>query len=243
MPHRPPACLITRPEPGAAETAARVAALGWEAVQAPALLLAPRPTPLPAGQALVLASRAAARALAGRMPDMPVLAVGEATAAEARRSGAQDVRAAGGDAAALTALAAETLLPSAGPLLLAVGEGYGAELSAALRERGFRVTRRAVYSASPADTLPTEAQEALASGRVRAALFFSPRSATVAIRMLRSAECRAAATACDALALSARVASALNPMSWRSVRVAARPDQDALLALLGPPSHEGPPRP
>ena len=239
----PPFCLVTRPEPGATETAARVEALGWGAVRAPALVLELRGVLLPPAQALLLASRAAARALAGRMPAAPVLAVGEATAAEARLAGARDVRAAEGDAAALAVLAGGTLSPSAGPVLLATGEGYGSELAALLRARGFRVLRRAVYGVRPAAALPGAARAALASGQVTAALFFSARSATVALRLLRLAGLCGAATACDAVALSARVAAALEPMSWRSVRVAARPNQDAMLALLGPPSHEGPPGP
>ena len=77
-----PGVLITRPEPGAAETARRVAALGWRPILAPALVLAPRPFAAPPAQALLLTSRAAARALPPS--DTPVLAVGEATAAEAR---------------------------------------------------------------------------------------------------------------------------------------------------------------
>ena len=42
LPESGAAVLVTRPEPGAAETARRVAALGWRPVLAPALVLAPR---------------------------------------------------------------------------------------------------------------------------------------------------------------------------------------------------------
>ncbi|HEY4250097.1 MAG TPA: uroporphyrinogen-III synthase, partial [Roseomonas sp.] len=74
-------------------------------VLAPALLLAPRPFgPPPPAQALLLPSRAAARALDAW--DIPVLAVGEGTAAEARARGFTAVTAAAGDAAALAGLAA-----------------------------------------------------------------------------------------------------------------------------------------
>src|SRR4051794_8962650 len=110
----PPGVLVTRPEPGAAETASRVAALGWRPVLAPALVLAPRPFALPRAQALLLTSRAAARSLDPM--DMPVLAVGEATAAEAQARGFAQVEAAAGDAAALAAQAARRLDPAAGPL-------------------------------------------------------------------------------------------------------------------------------
>ena len=63
---------------------------------APALRLEARPSALAQGlaraQALLLTSRTAARALPPT--DLPVLAVGEATAAEARRQGCRNVTAA-----------------------------------------------------------------------------------------------------------------------------------------------------
>ena len=240
MPPSGAAVLVTRPEPGAAETARRVAALGWRPVLAPALVLAPRAAnaePLPPAQALLLASRAAARAVAPSAA-LPVLAVGEATAAEARAHGFVNVTAAEGDATALAALAAAQLDPEAGPLLLAVGAGYGAELAAALRERGFRVLRRVVYSAEPATALPEAALAALAAEAVVAALFFSPRSAGCAISLLRAAGLAGAVARAEALAISPRVAAVLAAAApeprWRGLRVAARPDQDSLLRLLGP---------
>src|SRR3954447_22208765 len=113
MPAEPPGVLVTRPEPGAAETARRVEALGWRPVLAPALVLAPRPFAAPPAQALLLTSRAAARALPPS--DSLVLAVGGATAAEARARVFARVAAAAGDAAALAGHAARTLDPAAGP--------------------------------------------------------------------------------------------------------------------------------
>jgi uroporphyrinogen-III synthase len=233
--------LVTRPEPGAAETARRVAALGWRPVLAPALALARRPAapPPPAAQALLLTSRAAARAVAPTpSPAVPVFAVGEATAAEARAHGFVNVTAAEGNAAALVELAAGRLDPAAGPLLLAVGAGYGSEAAAALRRRGFRVLRRVVYSAEPAAALPEPARDALVSGTVVAALFFSPRSAGCAISLLRAAGLAGTVARAEALAISPRVAAVLEAAApeprWRGLRVAARPDQDSLLRLLGP---------
>jgi uroporphyrinogen-III synthase len=233
----PGGVLITRPEPGAAETARRVAALGWRPILAPALVLAPRPFAAPPAQALLLTSRAAARALPPS--DTPVLAVGEATAAEARARGFARVEAAAGDAAALAEHAARTLDPAAGPLLLAVGEGYGAELAADLRARGFRVLRRIAYAAAPAPALPAEARAAMQrDGEVVSVLFFSPRSARCAMSLVKAAGLAETAARMVALAISPRVAEAatraLAPLAWRAVRIADRPDQDALLALLSP---------
>jgi uroporphyrinogen-III synthase len=242
-----PGVLVTRPEPGAAETARRLVALGFQPVLAPALVLASRPVRLPDAQALLLTSRAAARALpipgaigGGLAPalraDLPVLAVGEATAAEARARGFIAVAAAAGDAAALAAAAAERFDPAAGPLLLAVGAGYGQPLAAALRARGFRVVRRIAYAARPAPALPEAAATALREGAVVAALFFSRRSAECAISLFQAGGLAASAARMQALAISLPVAEAarrsLAPLLWATIRVARRPDQDSLLDLL-----------
>jgi uroporphyrinogen-III synthase len=229
----PPHVLITRPEPGAAETAAAVAALGWRPILAPALVLRGcAPPRLPRAQALLLPSRAAARALAPMA--LPVLAVGEGTAAEARARGFADVRAAAGDAASLAAFAAGSLDPAAGPLLLAAGRGYGAELAAALRTRGFRVLRRVVYRAVPATALPPEAEAALRGGRVVAALFTSPRGVRTVLALMRRAGLEGAAPRIRALAISPRIAEALRALPWAGIAVTERPDPALLPALLGP---------
>ena len=229
----PSAVLITRPEPGAAETAERVAVLGWRPVLAPALVLAPRPfRPAPA-QALLLTSRAAARALSPW--NIPVIAVGEATAEAARAQGFQQVRAADGDAAALAALCARELDPAAGPLLLAVGEGYSLDLASALRGHGFRVTRRIAYIAEEAGEFPAFATTALRNREVSSALFFSPRSAGCSVRTLIASGLSEALRGIEAIAISPRVAAVLDGLPWRSVRTARRPDQDHILELLGPP--------
>lgn len=227
--------LITRPEPGGSETAARVAALGFAPILAPGLVLAPTPfTPPRHAQAVLLTSRAAARAMPAL--GLPILAVGEGTAAEATARQLGPVEAAAGDAHALAALAAARLDPAAGPLLLAVGAGYGQELAQALRALGFRVLRRIAYRASPAVSLPPYALESLTHGRVVAALFFSPRSAECAITLLRQSGLASRAAAITALAISPRVADrarlALAPALWRGIRTAARPEQDVLLGLL-----------
>jgi uroporphyrinogen-III synthase len=210
--------------------------LGWDAILAPALVLRACP---PAGlppraQALLLASRAAARALAP-MP-LPVLAVGGGTAAEARARGFTDVRAAEGDAAALADSAAATLDPMAGPLLLAVGRGYGAELATALRQRGFRVIRRVAYAATPATTLPPPALAALREGRIAAALFTSPRGARITIALLRRAGLAEAARGIRAIAISPRIAEALASLPWAASECTPRPDPTLLPSHLGPPS-------
>lgn len=226
--------LVTRPEPGAAETAARLSAMGWQPILAPALVLTPLPfTRPPQAQALLLPSRAAARALTPWKT--PVICVGAATADAARAQGFSDIRAAEGDAAALAALCAETLRPADGPLLLTVGAGYSLELTAALRARGFRVIRRVVYAAAEALRLPEAAGDALRDGEVSHALFFSPRSAACSLRALVASGLGDVLGGVEAIAISPRVAAALEGLRWRRIRAARRPDQDHILELLGAP--------
>ncbi|WP_198366003.1 uroporphyrinogen-III synthase [Roseomonas sp. KE0001] len=236
----PPAVLVTRPEPGCAETAAAVAALGWRPLLAPALVLSPLPLPADIAhpvQALLLPSRAAARALAGALdPGLPVLAVGPGTAAEAEAAGFRDVRHAEGEAESLVVLARARLRPRQGALLLAAGRGYSRTLAAALRDQGFAVRHRAVYAARPATALPPETLDALRRGRARAALFLSPRSAQVTQRLLRRAGLAETVRGMVALALSQRIAQSLAGMPWRAIRATPAPDSLALLALLGRPA-------
>ncbi|MGK7868877.1 uroporphyrinogen-III synthase [Falsiroseomonas sp. E2-1-a20] len=240
---------MTRPEPGGAETAARLRALGFRALAMPALVLQPRPFPIPPCRAVLLTSRAAARALPPQPPGLALLAVGEATAEAARAAGWVGAVAAGGTAEDLARLTAERLDPTAGPVLLAVGQGYALDLAADLRRRGFRVLRRIAYAATPATSVPAPVLAALRSrngpGQV---LFHSPRSAACAITLLREAGLSATLADMAALAISPRVADAarvaLAPLAWREMRVAGRPSEDALLALLGPgETRQGQPEP
>lgn len=224
--------LITRPEPGAAETAAKVAALGLRPVLAPALELAPRPGPLPAAQAIVVTSPAAPRSLPPCMHHLPLFATGPASADAARAAGFARVEGAEGEAASLAALVARRLDPAAGPLLLAIGAGYGQDLAAALRASGFRVRRRVVYAAQEAAELPAEATAALEAGSIGWALFFSPRSARAAMVLVEKAGLRRAAETISALSLSPRIASILSAWRWARVAIADAPHQDRLLALL-----------
>jgi uroporphyrinogen-III synthase len=227
--------LITRPQPGADETAARVAALGWRPVVAPLLEIRRLNGSLPMAtsiQAVLVASGNALPGLARRYRRRPLLAVGDATAARARAAGFTQVWSAGADAAALAALAGRRCDPAGAPLLLAAGRGQSLVLATALRSRGFRVIRRTVYASVPVATLPAPAANTLRSGRLRAILFFSAETARQFARLLTRAGLREPVTSVDACAIGAAAAAAIEGLPWRRVRRAAQPTQDAMLALL-----------
>lgn len=222
--------LVTRPEPGASETARRLIALGHRPLIAPALTIVPLAVALPppgAVQAVLATSANALPALAGHR-GLPLLAVGDATAAAARGAGFARVLSAGRDAVALAGLVGRECAPAAGPLLLAVAAGEGGKLAGLLAAQGFAVLRHETYRARPAAALPEAARAALAAGRVGHALFFSSATARAFIGLAGGVP----VAGIEALALAPAVAEALSPLLWRRIRVASEPNQDALLALM-----------
>ena len=231
--------LVTRPEAGAAETAERVAGLGFVPILAPVLSIAPLPARLPSPgtvQAVLVTSGNALPALGAAWHGVPVFAVGDATAARARAAGFRDVTSAGRNAEALAVLVRERCRPRGGTLLLPTARGEGLALAAELRGGGFAVARRAVYAAVPQKALPAAAAEALSGGAVAAALFLSPATARRFTKLLLAALPAGCLKAVDALALSPAVAAPLALLPWRRLLVADRPSQDALLTLLADPT-------
>ena len=227
--------LITRPEPGASETAARLEAMGLTPIIAPALLVEP----------VQLASRGLGRiaatlltssnAIAGCPPqcvELPAFAVGDATAARARAAGFTNVRSAGGDAVALADLVVATLRYDAGSLLLPTGHSLGADLARDLRSRGFRVVRRTVYRIGRPAALPAVIPRHLLRRDARGALFFSAETARHFVNLIQSAGLDDAVNSVAAISISERAGVALRALPWRRISVASRPNQDAMLALL-----------
>jgi uroporphyrinogen-III synthase len=99
--------LVTRPEPGAAETASRLRVLGFAPMLAPMLAIAKLPAHLPPPERLggiLLTSGNAVGAFPPGYHHLPVWTVGRATAARAREAGFATVTSADGDALALAAL-------------------------------------------------------------------------------------------------------------------------------------------
>ncbi|MBX5452637.1 MAG: uroporphyrinogen-III synthase [Acidobacteriia bacterium] len=227
--------LITRPQSLAEQTAREVQALGYRPVIAPLFSVQPLQAALPVAetlQAVLITSGHALAALPPAYRGLPLLAVGNATAARAKRQGHRHVESAEGDAESLAALAARRCDPNGLPLLLPTGEGYGEALEQALSAKGFRVIRVAVYAVRPVPSLPESAREALAENTLKAALFFSPETARIFVRLIHSEASAAMLTQVEALAISAKVAEELALLPWRRVRVSSHPTQAALLGLL-----------
>jgi uroporphyrinogen-III synthase len=225
--------LITRPEPGASQTAIRLSALGHFPIIAPILSIELQAVCTPAHwAATVLTSQNAVRACPPSTHDRLVFAVGTATASEAVNAGFSHVHNAEGDAKALVALIASALSPKDGTLLLPTAQGQGAQLATSLRQRGFRVLRRVAYRAAPVPSLPAAAVAALGNGPLSAVMFFSGETSRHFVRLLKAANLMDRVLDVEAMAISERTAVPLRGLQWRRIQVAAKPNQDAMLALL-----------
>lgn len=227
--------LITRPEPGASQTAARLSALGFFPIVAPVLAIEPVPgrIRLPAGlAATVLTSGNAVAGVPSACHALPAFAVGAATAAKARAAGFASVVDADADASVLPDLVARTIGAGGQTLFLPTAAGQGTALAAALRGKGYRILRRVVYRATVVSELPAAATEALRARRVDSVLFFSSETARGFVRLVQAAGLHDSVVGVDAVAISTRTEVALRPLPWRDIRVASRPNQDAMLVLL-----------
>lgn len=231
--------LLTRPQADAERTAAALTARGHDVVIAPLLDLELLPDPdLGEGPwgALLVTSANAVRAIAQHrrreeLRGVTVFAVGDRTAQAMRDGGFANVISAGGNVNDLAALATARLMPPAQLVYLA-GEERSGDLAGLLRAQNFSVRTVLVYRAVTVADLPRNAAEAL--GSIGGVLHFSRRSAEAYVNAARNS-----GVLQDALSkpvhfcLSGRIAEPLKEAGAAHIRIAARPDEAALIELCG----------
>lgn len=229
--------LITRPAADAASLQARLQASGIAADCAPMLTIRIHEgiaLPLDGVGALLFTSANGVRAFAANSArrDFTVFAVGEASAKAAAEAGFGHVESAGGDVDSLAALVRQRWTVAAGALLHVAGSVQAGDLQGMLRADGYDVRRTMLYDAVTATALPEAVADRFKAGDYDAALFFSPRTAATFVSLCGQAGIARGASATSALCLSANVAAALAPLSWRQIRIAAQPREADLIALL-----------
>jgi len=224
---------VTRASPGAAATAARLAAMGLEPLVDPLLEvrdLSPVIDLVGVG-ALAFSSVNGVVAFARLSDDRarPVFAVGDRTAAAAREAGFTQIASADGDVEALTALVLGQAGRLEGALLHPSALEPAGDLVSALVAGGLGARRLAVYET--VDRRPS-ATTLDALGDLEAVLLHSPRAARVLARWLA----KHPAPGLRALCLSAAVAAPLEPLAATGrlgfVTSAPHPSETALLDLL-----------
>lgn len=226
-----PLALVTRPEPAASAYARRLEAKGWRVLVSPVLTCEPTlPGSLPAAQGVILTSANGARHAPPdpALRDLPCWCVGEATAEAARAAGFRATRAGPSDAEALGALIAAQAPPRA-TLLHFKGAETNPALCAHLLHSGLVLHEAQVYLMRSSDRLGREAEAALASGEVRAAPVFSPRSARALADLVAG---RFDVSDVPAPAISEAAAGPLREAGFGRVTVASAPTRAAMEAEM-----------
>lgn len=235
--------LVTRPEPDAGRTAAALRGRGHDVLVAPLLRMQPiADAPLGGGPwcGLLVTSANAIRALAATpalraLLNLPLLAVGQRTAELARQCGFVNVRSADGDAGDLADLAAEAFEAAIAPVLYLAGEDRAADLPRLVAARGIAVHTIVVYRMIAVSVLPDQVATALAAGRIDGVLHYSVRSAEAYLACADAAGLRAAALTPIHACLSEEIGAHLRAAGATTVRIAARPQESALLPLFNSP--------
>jgi uroporphyrinogen-III synthase len=231
--------LVTRPERDAARTAEKLVALGHQVIIDPVLVIEPISFELPSGayDAITVTSASALRMIErdSRLWPYrahPLFAVGAHTGAAARATGFQVVHVAEGDADALARLIASKLAAGARVLHIA-GEERARDLAPLLEPGKISIDVLVVYRARPARELSAATLRELAEGTLDAVLHYSPRSAENFVALAEAAGQAAAMRRLQHCCLSVAVAAPLQA-AGAAPKVAATPDEAALIALLEP---------
>ena len=234
QPQDQPVVLLTRPEPGAATTAAALR----RAVAAVPILFSPLMTveylrpllPPVAFLAVIFTSRAGVAAAlrlrdAGATLPQRAYAVGDATAAAAQAAGFQ-AHSAQGDAAALLRLILQD--HPDGPLLHLCGQDAGIALAEGLLSAGIE-THAAIAYAQCVQPM-TRAAKGLLTGRQPVILpLFSPRSAEL---FLRATSAFTVTAPLDLVTLSGSVSHAASAIPSRHQSIARQPTEAAMVLAV-----------
>lgn len=215
---------ITRAEPGAVRTAARLRDMGYEPIVAPLLTIQNLTPPVPdlaPFAALAFTSINGVAAFAALTPrrDLPVFAVGDATAQAARDAGFAEVRSASGDLHALARLIASER--SDGVLLVPQAEIPAGDFDAALVAAGARnvsIRPLIVYRARQTSVAAPQTFDAI--------LIHSPRAAKILADQGVARVSHAVMVCISPPAAAPLIALGLTPA------VAQTPDEAALLTIL-----------
>lgn len=229
--------LVTRPEPGASRTAARLREMGFAPVSLPLsmtmpLVVNPKTLANHADAVAVTSANAirhASTALLERLHALPCHAVGRRTAEAARRAGFLSVTEGPSDALGLAGQMATTLAGKS--VVYLCGRVRFAGFEERLDRAGVHVQPMETYDTMAVDYSSEDVAEALSDQRVEAVLLYSATAAAAAGELTGRPTLNRLFETAEVLALSARIALAYRP-SGDGVRVAGTPREEDLLALL-----------
>jgi uroporphyrinogen-III synthase len=232
-----PPVIVTRAEPGASETMARLAGMSFTAIPSPMLELKALEAPMPDLSGignLVFTSANGVRffvdavgGLTDLVAHLTAWCVGPATTDAARAAGFQKIERGDGNSDDLAALILSSEGPKEGFVHVANTAAAGnlvAQLSAAGRDARFL----ALYETVPASRLNPEARQALRSGATSVVLVHSAKAANAFAALTAGWPMEATIF----VTISEAAAAPLRSLNARAVIFAAKPNEDALMEAL-----------
>jgi uroporphyrinogen-III synthase len=225
--------LLTRARTDAERTAARLTARGHSAIISPVFEIVATEAAVPTEgfDAIVATSAHAFTGDLRSLARIRLYAVGERTREAAEQAGRSAPVHVGETAKAVVAVL-PTDLPQGRRVLYLAGRDRKPEIETAAKEMGLDLQIVETYAAREILDLDKAAARALRTGEVDAVLHYSRRSAELFMAMMQRAELWRQAARFRHYAMSNDVAAPLISAGAQTF-VAAKPDEDDLLALLG----------
>ncbi|MBT5077069.1 MAG: uroporphyrinogen-III synthase [Rhodospirillales bacterium] len=254
-----PRALVTRPLDDASPLAEKLSAMGFEPVVEPLLkirFLDDVEVDFENVQAFAFTSANGVRALVRfgcsgfpaalsdapkyAVPlDLPVFAVGAATANAARAAGFKHVTSADGDVDDLARQITETCDPTKGAILHVAGRNRRGDLAGVLEDAGFEAQRVTFYEADLATTFSDDTLALIKGGEICTVLIFSPRTGRQFVSLMKQAGIVSNASSMCLAALSKGVAVGAAGLPWGEIRMADEPNEAALLETIKRFSEKG----
>lgn len=226
--------IVTRAQPGADQTAARLVSIGLRPLLAPVMSVTPDATvslpDLTSISGVVFTSANGVRVFADRSENRAQTAwcVGPATAEAARHAGFFIVQESAGNARDLAAFIANRTAPTDHPLLHVANAAAKGDLKAALEAARFNVTFCPLYKMMRAAALPEATIKALKSEEPTIVLAHSEKGADAFVDL-----CGKLPTAhLTGVAISARAAHPLRQIGLKDLHIADAPNEDGLFNSL-----------
>jgi len=228
--------LVTRPEPGASRTARRLQQAGFQPIVLPLTetVALPVDAEFVPGDAVAVTSanavRHASNEVIAALAALPCHAVGARTAEAARKKGFFSVLEGSGDAEALADSIAMALPGKA--ITYLCGRVRFPVFEQRLEAAGVQVRAVETYDTLPVPYSDETILALLSSQPVDAVLLYSAKAAAAMQALTKRPALQEAFEKTMFFALSARIAAAFDDGAGTAIRIAAQPDEEALLALL-----------
>jgi uroporphyrinogen-III synthase len=185
-------------------------------------------------QALLMTSANGVRAYCARNSEreIPLFAVGDATAREALANGFNNIFTACGSVSHLAKLVKTQLSKSGGVLLHIAGTKTAGDLAGDLLRGGFAYRRDVLYNAVAAQFLNPNTISALMNKEIQGVLLYSPRTAQIFCQCAANDLGANMLSGVTAYCLSSAVADKAKALQWGTVVVASIPTQSELVQVV-----------